>query len=121
MTRKMEYGPFKPMRGARGQAEAVQSEDSVAEDNSRFETQPRQRPPNQRDEVVQSPKLNSTRSGGSPNGNSPSQISTNRRRASTAARDEAIRKPAGYIRPSQLRRARRQARFPEGRATPDTL
>jgi hypothetical protein len=79
--RKMQYGPFRPMRGARGQAEAVQSEDSVASDNSRFESQPRH----------------------------------------NAARDEAIRKPAGSLKPQQLRRMRRQARFPEGRATPDML
>lgn len=114
MARKMEYGPFKPMRGARGQAEAVQSEDSVAEDNSRFETQPRQRPPNQRDEVVRHGNLNNPQ-------RSANRASTNRRRASTSARDEAIRRPAGDISPHQLRRARRQARFPEGRATPDTL
>lgn len=118
MTRKMEYGPFKPMRGARGQSEAVQSEDSVAEDNSRFETQPRLRPRSQSDATYRG---RSRVPEGSPNGSSPSAISTNRRRASTSARDEAIRKPAGYIQPRQLRRARRQARFPEGRATPDTL
>lgn len=78
--RKREYGPFRPMRGARGQAEAIQSEDSVAQDNSRWGAQPR----------------------------SPD-------------RDRVIRKPAGSLKPRQLRRMRQQARFPEGRATPDTL
>ena len=81
MPRKREYGPYRPMRGARGQAEAVQAEDSVAEDNSRFGAQPR----------------------------------------NTRARDAVIRKPAGTIKPQQLRRARAEARFPAGRATPDTL
>lgn len=80
MARKMQFGPFRPMRGARGQAEAVQSEDSVAADNSRFGAQPR----------------------------SPD-------------RDAVIRKPAGSVKPRQMRRMRHQARFPEGRATPDTL
>lgn len=81
MAKKREYGPYRPMRGARGQAEAIQSEDSVAQDNSRFGAQPR----------------------------------------NNRARDAVIRKPAGTIKPRQLRRMRQQARFPEGRATPDTL
>ena len=84
MPKKRDYGPFKPMRGARGQAEAVQTEDSVAQENSRFESQPRMM-------------------------------------GRSKQRDEVIRKPAGSIKPRQLRRMRRQARFPEGRATPDTL
>lgn len=81
MPRKRDYGPFRPMRGARGQAEAIQQEDSMAQDNSRFGAQPR----------------------------------------NNRARDAVIRKPAGSIKPRQLRRMRRQARFPSDSPTPDTL
>lgn len=81
MPRKRDYGPFRPMRGARGQAEAIQQEDSMAQDNSRFGAQPR----------------------------------------NNKARDAVIRKPAGTLKPRQLRRMRRQARFPNDSPTPDTL
>jgi hypothetical protein len=70
--RKMQYGPFEPMRGAWKQALTVQLESSVASDSDN------------------TPWGNGTRA-------------DSRR----AERDKAVRRPAGALKPGQLRRARR--------------
>jgi hypothetical protein len=88
--RKMKYGPFEPMRGAWGQANAIQLESSVADDRDN------------------TPWGNGTR-----------------KDARSRERDAAARRPAGALKPGQLRRARRLRLQGAGMgmtpATPDML